>query len=320
MPRTSSLRPLLREGQGALKNAVPRAWWRGLKRLRSKSTGVPLSALDAHLETVAAAFARSQDEGRHALSSFHLELGELELPRDPHSAAYRDAQLKLYERISGRTHALEYERSAIDVEAATSRPYPYLTGSTAETGEQWVAIGWLLKSLGRDPPGHVLEFGPGWGHTTLALATLGFDVTAVDADPDFLELISRRAGAARERLTLVPGDMLTFEPKRPADVVLFFESFHHCSDPLRLLARLEKLIAPGGRVIFAAEPIDDFELPWGVRLDGQSVWAMRRYGWLELGFETGFFLETLRGLGWNAVRSRSFAASPLADVIVCTRG
>ena len=44
---------------------------------------------------------------------------------------------------------------------------------------------------------------------------------------------------------------------RKFDAVLFFESFHHCSNPQALIAALDQVIAPGGRVIFAGEPIMD---------------------------------------------------------------
>ena len=49
-----------------------------------------------------------------------------------------------------------------------------------------------------------------------------------------------------------------------------------------------------GAIVFAAEPIiDDFYCPWGVRLDGQSAWSIRKFGWLELGFRTDYFRKTL---------------------------
>ncbi len=77
--------------------------------------------------------------------------------------------------------------------------------------------------------------------------------------------------------------------------MLFYEAFHHCDDHMRLLSLLHDVLEPGGRVFFAAEPITDaFPLPWGVRLDGESLWATRRSGWLELGFKESYFLSALR--------------------------
>jgi hypothetical protein len=62
---------------------------------------------------------------------------------------------------------------------------------------------------------------------------------------------------------------------------------------------LHNVLRPGGKVFFAAEPIDDsFPVPWGLRLDGESLWAIRRNGWLELGYQESYFVRTLHHLGW----------------------
>jgi SAM-dependent methyltransferase len=152
----------------------------------------------------------------------------------------------------------------------------------------------------------VLEFGPGWGKTTLELAEFGAAVTAVDINEDFLRLIDERARRRGITVHTVHSDMLDYRPQTPFDRVLFYESFHHCSDPLRLVAELADLIAPGGAVVFAGEPIvEDFPVPWGVRLDGLSVWSMRRFGWLELGFELGWFRALLEGAGWDVTYEKS---------------
>jgi hypothetical protein len=85
------------------------------------------------------------------------------------------------------------------------------------------------------------------------------------------------------------------------DAILFFESFHHCSDHQTLLAKLKTVLVEGGRVFFAAEPITPtFSQPWGLRLDGESLWAIRRFGWLELGFQDSYFVRTLQRGGWVA--------------------
>ena len=39
-------------------------------------------------------------------------------------------------------------------------------------------------------------------------------------------------------------------------------------------------------------------MPWGVRTDGESLWAIRRNGWLELGFQESYFLRMLAHAGW----------------------
>lgn len=312
--------PLLREAKAALKAQLPSGGWRLLRRALGRGPRViAFDQLDAELKRVEEAFARSNDEGMAATASFELQL-DSPLPPDPWSPAYRDAQMALYRRISGRdTYSVDHERSDFDLAAAIREPYPYLTRSTAEVGDHLIAIGYLIRHLGVTPPARIVELGPGWGNTTCALAQMGFHVTAVDADPRFLDLLRARAAPFLERVTPVQADMLDFRDPQPFDAALFFESFHHCSDHLAMLARLRDLVRPGGRVLFASEPIDDFPMPWGVRLDGQSVWSMRRHGWLELGFETSYFFEALRRTGWTAQRHRSQAISTLTDVIIASR-
>jgi SAM-dependent methyltransferase len=74
------------------------------------------------------------------------------------------------------------------------------------------------------------------------------------------------------------------------DAIVFDASFHHCSDHRALLASLVDRLKSEGKVLFAAEPIDEtLPMPWGLRLDGGSVWSSRCFGWLELGFTETYF-------------------------------
>jgi cyclopropane fatty-acyl-phospholipid synthase-like methyltransferase len=183
-------------------------------------------------------------------------------------------------------------------------------------GDQLILLGFLLKAISKPPPARILEFGPGWGNTTLALLQTGYDVTAVEIDPAFTDLIARRCALHADRLTLETADMLEFTSPRRFDVILFFESFHHCQDHRRLLNQLHDLLAEGGVILFVAEPILDLPYPWGLRLDGQSLWAMRQLGWLELGFDRSYFMQALRDTGWAGERLHSRAISSLTDVVV----
>jgi SAM-dependent methyltransferase len=186
-------------------------------------------------------------------------------------------------------------------------------------GDQLILLGFLMKAVGADPPARVLELGPGWGNTTLALLQTGYSVTAVEIEQRFAEVISRRCADHAERLEVVTADMLAYSARERSDVVLFFESFHHCSDHRLMLRRLHDLVADGGRVLFVGEPILDLPYPWGLRLDGQSLWSMRQLGWLELGFDRSYFMRALREAGWTGKRLHSRAISGLPDVVVATK-
>ena len=59
--------------------------------------------------------------------------------------------------------------------------------------------------------------------------------------------------------------------------------------------------------MFKAEPIvaansEVVPYPWGVRLDGLSVWSICQWGWLELGFQEPYFLALMKGEGWQLTR------------------
>jgi 2-polyprenyl-3-methyl-5-hydroxy-6-metoxy-1,4-benzoquinol methylase len=260
-----------------------------------------LDELDAKLREVDAAWAVSDDAMRRVFRSFRMVAGD-DLPADPSSPEYSAWQFNLYRRIAARDYEVANERPDFPVDA--NRPFPYYTESFETVGQQLMGLGFIIRSMGLPAGASVLELGAGWGNTTVALSRMGYDVTAVDIDPTFVNLILTRA--AKFGLT-IDARCSTFleidQLDRQFDGVLFFESFHHCSDHRSLLTKLAGVINPAGRVFFAAEPIDEtFPMPWGLRLDGESLWAIRQNGWLELGFQESYFLRTLQHLGWLAVK------------------
>jgi len=258
-----------------------------------------VAELDAVLAECDRAEAVSDDAMRAVFGTFRMDPPE-GLGDDPFRPEYRETQLALYRAVAGRAYETANEVTAFDVETAVRRPFPYYTGSGPTAGEHLMGIGFLLKTMALPPGSRVLEFGPGWGNTTLELARLGHHVTCVDIEARFVELIRRRA--AREDLSIeaIHDDFFWAERATERfDAVIFFECFHHCDDHLRLLRALQDRVAPGGRLFFGGEPIvPDFPQPWGLRLDGNSLWAIRKNGWLELGFREDYFQEALTHTGW----------------------
>jgi SAM-dependent methyltransferase len=133
---------------------------------------------------------------------------------------------------------------------------------------------------------------------------MGHRVTVLDIEQKFLDLVKERARRGNLDVETVHGDFSAIAGlDRQFDAVLFFESFHHCSNHQALIAALDRVIAPEGRVIFAGEPITDgFPIPWGLRLDGEALWVLRRRGWLELGFREDYFVNLLAGHGWHVTK------------------
>ncbi len=249
----------------------------------------------------------SYDAMWEALLEYHFQI-PTDLPADPSSPEYREAQLALYRIVSGvDEYAPEScEQTPFNFDACLSLPHPYLTRSSKTIGEQLIAVGFMIRALDLPPPGRVLEFGPGYGMLTMELIQMGHSVTAVDISASFLELIRRRAARLNKAVETVSCGMLDYRPRERFDRVVFYESFHHCSDHEAMIARLDELVAEDGCVIFGGEPIlDQFPMPWGLRLDGLSLYCIRDHGWMELGFRTDYFLDLLDRHGWSAERFSS---------------
>lgn len=258
-----------------------------------------LDELDEMLIRLDAAQKVSDDELRKLFPTFRMDF-ESDVPSDPYSEQYAKKQFDLYRRISGKVYSVANEVSSFDLDSAVVRPFPYYTESCETVGNHLAAIAQVIRTLKLKPGAKLVEFGPGWGNTTLALAMMGFDVTAVDIEKNFCNLISRRAEQAGVKIKVVNADFSWIEQiAEPVDAILFFECFHHCSDHLRLIKALDQAVKEDGKVYFAAEPItQDFPIPWGLRLDGESLWAIRKFGWLELGFTEQYFVQTLKLFGW----------------------
>jgi SAM-dependent methyltransferase len=284
---------------------------------------VPFDALDAALAPATALMAESPDQAQALLAEL-VVAPPTPPPPDPFADTYRAWTWDLYRRISGRaTYDTAHEASPFDLALALARPFPYQSGSPALVGRDLVARGHILDTLAKTmpsarPPGcrpRVVEFGAGWGNLTADLVATGLDVTVVELDPQFCSLIGQRCTGPGD-LTIHQGDMVEFATDEPFDAAVFFESFHHCADHLALLANLHRVVRPDGVVLFAAEPIQSLDYPWGPRLDGLSVWSSRTYGWLELGFDRRYFDAALARTGWTGRRVGLRTRPDETDIIV----
>ena len=279
-----------------------------------------LEDLDAELVEVDKAFQISDDEGRRRLAQVCYRL-KGDFPADPYSSEYAAAQMQMYLALSGRDsyEPSVDEHSSFNLEQAKQAPFPYSTRSPGTVGDQLIAQGFLIRTMNLPPNARIVEFGPGWGNTTVHLAQMGYRVTAVEIEKNFVELICHRTKDLGVDVKLVNQDMAAYQPQEQYDAALFFESFHHCADHLRLLRNLYTMIAPDGLIAFASEPIADFPHPWGfVRPDGLTLWSIRKYGWFELGFDTSYFLRTLLLFGWIPRRYAS-DVSLLTKVIIARK-
>ncbi len=227
------------------------------------------------------------------------------VPDDTTSEAYKEFQINLWKIVSGRS---EYNAAVCEANTNLSYvkgitdTYPFVTRDNSTIQNYFAAVNAIFGKLELPAPADIIEFGVGWGHTTRFLSNCGYNVTAVDIEKSFLDLIPRFSLPGSTEVELVHSDFVSdsFESGR-YDLAIFYECFHHCLNHRALVDQLQRILRPGGKVIFCAEPFYDdwFDFPWGLRLDGHSVWAIRNFGWMELGFRKSYMIDLLTNAGFS---------------------
>ncbi len=117
----------------------------------------------------------------------------------------------------------------------------------------------VSKALGHEP-GHYarsLEIGSGTGYFTLNLLRSGLigEATCSDISPGMLETLQANAGRLGLTVRTQPADAehLPFADES-FDLVLGHAVLHHIPDLPRAFAEFQRVLAPGGTVLFAGEP------------------------------------------------------------------
>ena len=250
---------------------------------------------------------------------FHEDLSNND--KDPYSERYKQQQLDLYLSLSKRS---SYESTDAEViklkieEHIDPFPYPCSSGDLDHIGNHLLQIGYIYKSLSLKKGDSVLEYGPGGGFTTTLLSASGIDMTAVDINPYCVKIIERIAKDRGLKVSTMVGEFGDVpDPDKKFDAILFYESFHHCINFNQVMKKFYDYTKKDGKILFAGEPVyKDFPKPWGLRLDGQSLYEIINKGWLELGFNEDFFYEMLDKYGWK-VEKREF--KDLSPIFIATK-
>jgi SAM-dependent methyltransferase len=234
---------------------------------------------------------------------------------DPFSDEYAAQQQNLWCLLTGVDRAYmpeidEREAPLANVDAVRRPGYFIRCDSMAVelASDHVIATGMILKHCGLKPGDSALEYGAGFGQTALALARLGVVVDTVDISKAFCSYVKEQADFFQVPLTPFEG-RFGWNPRgtHKYDLVLFYESFHHCADFRAVVQDIKRNLAPKGRVLLAGEPISRAEnsflpYPWGLRLDAESVAQMRRFRWFELGFTEEFLIGLFLNAGFSAQR------------------
>ena len=151
-------------------------------------------------------------------------------------------------------------------------------------------------------PGTAIEAGCGEGAEAIWLAQQGWRVTAVDISPEALERAAARAGEAE--IAWVEGDLTTWEPAAPVDLVTTHYA-HPAMPQLAFYRRISEWVTTGGTLLVVGHLHDSHgHEPASAQVTLDSVGALLdRAGWrLETAQE---HLRTVEG-----------REAPLRDVVV----
>ncbi len=123
---------------------------------------------------------------------------------------------------------------------------------TARTAAVWAVLRRELERRG-DRELTVLDVGGGTGGFAVPLALLGHRVTVVDASPDALAALTRRAADAgvADRVTAVQGDgdaLAELVEARSVDLILCHAVLEVVDDPAGVVAAVAATLRPGGAV------------------------------------------------------------------------
>jgi 2-polyprenyl-3-methyl-5-hydroxy-6-metoxy-1,4-benzoquinol methylase len=143
--------------------------------------------------------------------------------------------------------------------------------------EMLPAIAEVDRRLRAEPPARVADVacGTGWSSIAMATAYPRITVDGFDLDPD---VIAAAAGNAREagladRVRFSVLDAADPDPPGRYDLVTILEALHDMSRPVEALAAARAMLADGGSVVVADEPVaDDFTVD-------ASEMERYAYGW-----------------------------------------
>lgn len=288
-----------------------------------------LLSLDVMLDQAESQATNNEDLIRR-LDKHHIKIeGDISIVLGSHplSEDYMDGIKAIHQDIIGKCYSTNFEGLPV-LNPAYERdwPYPWGTKSPETVARFLISYGFLIKTADLSPNARILEVGCGVGSLTWNLARMGYRVDALDPN----EVQCNIVRTATRDFPVPPSVMaMTLDQWLAAktesykyDVVIFFESFHHILNHRDSLHQiLNAHLEEDGRILLAAEPVlegtcERLPYPWGPRLDGESMRAMRRWGWLELGFTEDYLRQLFTDLGMTFNWVKCNEALPLSQIVI----
>jgi SAM-dependent methyltransferase len=117
----------------------------------------------------------------------------------------------------------------------------------------------VADRLGAATPGRGLDVAAGEGRNAIWLASLGWEMTAVD----FSEVAISRGRAQSEDVDFIVADVLTWEFDDGFDLVLMAYLHLNPSDFEPLVRRAKDWLLPGGELFLIGHDVSNIEGGWG---------------------------------------------------------
>lgn len=108
----------------------------------------------------------------------------------------------------------------------------------------------ILDNAGVGSGMRVLDVACGTGVLFPDYLARGASVTGIDISPEMARIAAEKF-AGEPRVQVLCGDVEEAVFSKPFDVVMVYNAFPHFPDPARLIARLGRLVKPGGRLSVA---------------------------------------------------------------------
>lgn len=220
---------------------------------------------------------------------------------DPFSEHYFQQQLQLYMELSGRQlNQSEGERTDLDVDSHVAGANPYRRSDIAFISKHARTIQTCLLMANLPHGARILDAGCGWGLSSEMMAFAGAQVTAIDINPLFVELVQKRASRLALPIVAHCVEFDRFETNEQFDLLFFYECLHHSVKPWETIRLLSRFVKPDGKILFAGEPVNNvWWKDWGLRLDPPSVYCIRKFGWWESGWSMEFIRRCFASAGFQ---------------------
>jgi len=219
---------------------------------------------------------------------------------DPFGEDYVSQQIAVYREIARRDidqHSNELTDFAMADHISGANPYTHQPPTVV--GLHVGRVARAIQYSGLRIGDHVLDMGCGWGTSCELMAFCGLEVTGLDINPRFVELVNTRAKRIGHKVSAVQGSFENIPGDGLYDGAIYYESLHHAIRPWETLSLVHDRLKPGGKLMLAGEPVNDMWKHWGIRTDPLSVYCIRKFGWFESGWSADFISKCVRRCGFE---------------------